>query len=320
MAVAVFTDDVFLHHDTGRHHPENAGRLRGCLEAIRRAGRAPESPASPARTADAIRAVHGESYLERLRAACAAAPAEAGGRAFALFDSPDNPLSVATYDAATRAAALTLAAVDRVASGGAVRAFVAARPPGHHARVANAMGFCFVNTIAVAARDLVARGIAGRVLVADFDVHHGNGTQEIFWRDPEVAYLSVHRFPFYPGTGGADETGSGPGLGATVNVPMQGGAGDPDYVEGFVSALEALADRFRPDFVLVSAGFDAHEDDPLGGMAVTTEGFARMTRALASVADVHAGGRLVSLLEGGYDPTALGRSATAHLDALEVPV
>ncbi len=179
------------------------------------------------------------------------------------------------------------------------------------------MGFCFFNTIAVAARDLVEHWGASRVLVADFDVHHGNGTQEIFWEDGRVAYLSVHRFPFYPGTGAAEETGGGKGRGATVNVPQRAGAGDGAYAGGFSAALEALAERFRPEFVLVSAGFDAHEADPLGGMRVTTEGFAWMSRALEEVAETFAGGRLVSLLEGGYDAGAVGRSAVAHVRVLE---
>ncbi|MGA7991333.1 MAG: histone deacetylase, partial [Thermoanaerobaculia bacterium] len=195
--------------------------------------------------------------------------------------------------------------------------FVAVRPPGHHALAAQAVGFCYFNTAAVAARDLVEHWGATRVLVADFDVHHGNGTQEIFWEDGRVAYLSVHRFPFFPGTGAADEEGAGRGRGTTVNVPQRAGAGDGAYAGGFSTALEALAGRFKPEFVIVSAGFDAHEADPLGGMRVTTEGFAWMTRALEEVAETHAGGRIVSLLEGGYDARALADSAVAHVRVLD---
>ena len=153
--------------------------------------------------------------------------------------------------------------------------------------------------------------------MADIDVHHGNGTQQIFWEDGRVAYLSVHRYPFYPGTGAADEQGAGKGRGATVNVPQRAGAGDGAYAGGFSAALEALAERFKPEFVLISAGFDAHERDPLGGMRVTTEGFAWMTRALEEVADTFAGGRIVSLLEGGYDEKAVGDSAVAHVRVLD---
>jgi acetoin utilization deacetylase AcuC-like enzyme len=166
------------------------------------------------------------------------------------------------------------------------------------------------------AKDLIETHDLARVLIADFDVHHGNGTQEIFWGDGRVGYVSVHRYPFYPGTGAADETGTGRGLGATLNVPLPAGSGDVAYAGEFVAALERLASRLKPEFVLVSAGFDAHERDPIGGMRVTTEGYGWMTRALEDVAGVFAGARVVSLLEGGYDPDALGMSAVEHVRAL----
>ena len=312
----VYTDPVFLRHDTGPYHPENASRLEAAIHALRQDGRRFESPPDPERTVAALERVHAPAYVARLKAACDAAP-DGGAGAFSLFDSPDNPISAATFAAAFRATGLALAAVDAVVERRAPSVFVAARPPGHHALAVQAMGFCFFNTIAVAARDLVERHGATRVLVADFDVHHGNGTQDIFWEDGRVAYLSVHRYPFYPGTGAADENGAGKGRGATVNVPQRAGAGDGAYAGGFSAALESLAERFRPEFVLVSAGFDAHEADPLGGMRVTTEGFAWMTRALEDVAGTFAGGRLVSLLEGGYDAVSLGRSAVAHVRVLD---
>lgn len=312
----VFHDALVLRHDTGPYHPETALRLEGCVSALETAGFAPESPDSPARTLAAVEAVHPAEYVRRLGAACGHAPEEAHGRAFALFDSPDNPISIGTFDAAIRAVGLTLAATDAVVLGRAPAAFVAVRPPGHHAVAAQAMGFCFFNTIAVAARDLLKTHDLSRVLVADFDVHHGNGTQELFWEDGQVAYLSVHRYPFYPGTGAADETGTGRGFGATSNVPLAAGSRDEVYCGGFESALDKLVHRFRPELVLVSAGFDAHVADPMGGMRVTTEGYVRMTRALAEVARAFAGGRIVSLVEGGYDPEALGESAVAHVRAL----
>jgi acetoin utilization deacetylase AcuC-like enzyme len=213
---------------------------------------------------------------------------------------------------ALRAAALALAAADVVVAGRADSVFVATRPPGHHALADAAMGFCFFNTAAVVARDLIVHHGLSRVLIADFDVHHGNGTQHLFWEDGRVAYLSVHRFPFYPGTGAADETGAGRGRGTTANVPLPAGSGDIPYAGGFVAALERLAERFRPEFIVVSAGFDAHEKDPIGGMAVTTEGFGWMTRALRDVATTFAGGRIVSILEGGYDLDALSDSTVRH--------
>ncbi|KAA0253800.1 MAG: histone deacetylase [Acidobacteria bacterium] len=315
-AVRVYHDPLVLRHDTGPFHPEQPGRVEACAAALAAAGHRLHAPPSPERTLEAISRVHPAGYVERLRQAAARAPAGAGERAFTLFDSPDNPLGAATFDAAVRAVGLTLAAVDDVLAGRARSGFVVVRPPGHHARARSAMGFCFLNTVAVAARDLLAaRGLA-RVLVADFDVHHGNGTQELFWEDGGVAYLSVHRYPFYPGTGASDEAGAGAGRGLTVNVPRPAGSGDDPYAGGFSDALEALAERFRPEMVLVSAGFDAHGEDPLGGMAVTEEGFARMTRTLAEVARLWAGGRLVSVLEGGYDPGAVGRSAVRHVSEL----
>jgi acetoin utilization deacetylase AcuC-like enzyme len=211
---------------------------------------------------------------------------------------------------------LTLAATDAVVAGRASSVFVAARPPGHHALASRAMGFCFLNSIAIAAKDLIEHHGVARVLVADFDVHHGNGVQDVFWEDGRVAYLSVHRYPFYPGTGAADEEGQGRGRGTTVNVPLPAEAGDAAYAGGFAAALERLAERFRPEVVLVSAGFDAHAEDPVGGMQVSTQGFSWMSRALVDVADTFAKGRIVSLLEGGYHPWATAAAAVEHVRVL----
>ena len=309
--VPVFFDPEVLRHDTGPYHPETAQRLEAAVAALRRSGAVFGSPPTPERTLAALARVHDEGYVRRFGEACRTAPEGAEG-AFSLFDSPDNPISRSSFDAAFRAAALALAAADTVVSGKAEAVFVAARPPGHHALADAAMGFCFFNTAAVVARDLIATHGLSRVLIADFDVHHGNGTQHLFWEDGRVAYVSVHRFPFYPGTGAADEVGSGRGRGTTVNVPLPAGTGDAAYAGGFEAALERLAERFRPEFVLVSAGFDAHVRDPLGGMRVTTEGFSWMSRALQEVADSCAHGRLVSLLEGGYDSEALSDSVVQH--------
>lgn len=311
----VYHDPAVRRHGTGTLHPERPGRLAGAVSALEREGRPLLRPPSPERTAAALALVHEAAYVERVREAAALGP-EDPELPFTLFDSPDNPMSRATFDVAVRSAGLLLAAVDDVVAGRAARGFVVTRPPGHHARAAEAMGFCFFNAVAVAARDAQATHGVGKVLVADFDVHHGNGTQETFWKDPSVAYLSVHRYPFYPGTGGREETGAGPGLGLTANVPLPAGTGDDAYAGGFEAALEGLLRRFRPDLVLVSAGFDAHARDPLGGMTLTAEGFGRMTRALAGAADAFAGGRLVSVLEGGYDPQGTAEGAVAHARAL----
>ena len=313
----VYYDPVVLQHDTGPGHPETAQRIEAVVEHLKSSGLSIQAPESPERTLDAITRLHEPTYVARLAQACLSAPESAEGRAFAHFDSADNPISRHTFEAAYRAVGLVLAATDAVLDEKERAVFVAARPPGHHALAAEAMGFCFLNTIAIAASDAVhARGLA-RVLVADFDVHHGNGTQELFWEDGRVAYLSVHRYPFYPGTGAADEEGEGRGRGATVNVPLGEGASDARYAGSFVAALERLAERFRPELVLVSAGFDPHAHDPLGGMHVTEEGFGRMTRALREVASTFASGRVVSLLEGGYDVHATSSSALEHVRSLE---
>ncbi len=313
--VPVYFDPEVLKHDTGPHHPENPRRVASCVDTLRHEGFRVECPSPPARTLAAIERVHPPPYVRRLAEACSLAP-PASEAAFLLFDSPDNPISPLSFAASVRAVSLALAGVDAVLARTSRAVFVAARPPGHHALASEAMGFCFFNTIAVAARDLIATHGLDRVLIADFDVHHGNGTQHLFWEDPRVAYVSVHRFPFFPGTGSADEAGGGRGRGTTANVPLPAGTGDAAYAGGFVAALERLSERFRPEFVLVSAGFDAHQDDPIGGMRVSTEGFGWMTRALEDVANVFAGGRVVSFLEGGYDDASLGASAVEHVRAL----
>ncbi|HUM00640.1 MAG TPA: histone deacetylase [Thermoanaerobaculia bacterium] len=313
--VPVFYDPEVLRHDTGPYHPESARRLEAAVSALRMSGAVIGFPPNPERTLAAIGRVHAAHYVQRFGEACRTAPPGVEG-AFSLFDSPDNPISTSSFDAAVRGTGLALAAADVVLAGRADAVFVAARPPGHHALADAAMGFCFFNTVGVVARDLLVSHGLSRVLIADFDVHHGNGTQHLFWEDERVAYVSVHRFPFYPGTGAAGEAGSGPGRGTTANVPLPAGSGDAAYAGGFVGALEHLAERFRPEFVLVSAGFDAHVNDPFGGMRVTTEGFGWMTRGLLEVADTYAGGRLVSYLEGGYDADALGASVVQHHRAL----
>jgi acetoin utilization deacetylase AcuC-like enzyme len=313
--VPVYFDAAVLRHDTGLYHPDTPDRLEVVVDALRRDGRVIEAPPAPERTLKAIERVHDPEYVHRLAALCTHAPADYGGP-FALFDCPDNVISAATFEASLRAVSLTLAATDAVVAGRASSVFVAARPPGHHALAGRAMGFCFLNSIAIAAKDLIEHHGVARVLVADFDVHHGNGVQDVFWEDGRVAYLSVHRYPFYPGTGAADEVGTGRGRGTTVNVPRRADAGDAAYAGGFATALERLAGRFRPEVVLVSAGFDAHEADPVGGMGVTTEGFSWMSRALGDVADTFAGGRIVSLLEGGYHPEATAAAAVEHVRVL----
>jgi acetoin utilization deacetylase AcuC-like enzyme len=209
-----------------------------------------------------------------------------------------------------------MTAVDAIMEGQVDQAFCAVRPPGHHAEAARAMGFCLFNNVAVAARYIQERHGIQRVLIVDWDVHHGNGTQHSFDDDPSVLYFSTHQYPHYPGTGAATERGNGKGEGLTINVPMSGGQGDEEFREVFEKVLVPAADSFNPGFVLISAGFDAHRDDPLAGLGLTEDGFASLTQIVAGIALRHASGRVVSCLEGGYNLRALSASVDRHVQAL----
>jgi acetoin utilization deacetylase AcuC-like enzyme len=294
----LYFDDRMLAHDPGRGHPERPDRLRAIRAALEGAPGEWVVPA-PAAREDLLR-VHDAAHVDRIEAL--------RGRVAGL--DPDTATSPGSVEAALLAAGAAVQAVD---AGG--RAFALVRPPGHHAEPDRAMGFCLFNNVAVAAAHALATG-RERVLVVDWDVHHGNGTQDAFYDRDDVLFFSTHRFPFYPGTGGAREHGRGPGEGYTVDVPLPPGLGDGDYARVFSEVLLPIADDFRPDLVLVSAGFDAHRDDPLGGMALTEEGFATLCGVVADIADRHAGGRLVLVLEGGYDLRGLARGVRACADVL----
>jgi acetoin utilization deacetylase AcuC-like enzyme len=246
--------------------------------------------------------------MARVRAACA--------NGEKVLDAPDTPISAETFDAALAAVGVVLGAVDDVAGGECRNAFCAVRPPGHHAAADRAAGFCIFNNVAIAARYARREHGLGKVLIVDWDLHHGDGTAATFLRDPAVFYFSVHESPAYPGTGMSSERGEGPGAGTTLNCPLPAGSGDDEYLAVFRDDLEPAADAFAPDIVLISAGFDAHEADPLGHMRVTPEGFAEMTRIVKGIADRHSEGRVVSVLEGGYDLDALADCADAHVRAL----
>jgi acetoin utilization deacetylase AcuC-like enzyme len=222
----------------------------------------------------------------------------------------DTATGPGSYAAAIRAAGAVVDAVERVLAGAIDRAFCNVRPPGHHATADRVMGFCLFNNVAVGAAAALARGLT-RVAVIDFDVHHGNGTQEAFWTDPRVLYVSSHRFPFYPGTGALDEVGEGDGRGFTVNLPMPAGLTDAEYSRVYRAIVEPIGRAFDPELVLVSAGFDAHEDDPLGGMGLSAAGFADLMDVCLSIGSGAAGGRVVAALEGGYDLGGLAEAAAA---------
>jgi acetoin utilization deacetylase AcuC-like enzyme len=306
MSTLILTDPRFLAHEAGLGHPESPARLRAILNDLQRAppgGVVFETPREA--TAAEIDAVHAPGHRQLL--------ASLAGRRARL--DPDTAMSEGSWEAAALAAGAAVGAVEAVWSGRMQNAFALVRPPGHHAEAAQAMGFCLLNNAAIAAEAARRLG-AARVLVLDWDVHHGNGTQHIFAPRDDVLYLSSHQFPFYPGTGAPTEVGTGPGRGYTVNCALPAGQRDADYGAVFHDLFLPAARAFAPDLVLVSAGFDPHERDPLAQMYVTERGFAAMASGVAELAARTCGGKLVLLLEGGYDLAALPASVRACLEVL----
>ena len=302
--------DVYLQHKTSAGHPERPERLTAIVRRLRETGLLEQLVAiEPRRAAtEWITTEHSLEYVARVAIACR--------QGDPYVDTMDVPVSPRSYDVALEAVGGVLAAVDAVMAGKVRNAFCAVRPPGHHALKDQAMGFCLFNNVALAARYVQKKHGLPKVLIVDWDVHHGNGTQAMTYADPTVLYFGIHRYPFYPGTGAAEEKGEGKGLGFTLNVPLPAGSGDAEYTKAFDDVLAPAARAFRPDFVLVSAGFDAHADDPLGGMKVTAKGFAELTRVVKRIAATSARGRIVSVLEGGYNLDGLAASAEAHLRVL----
>jgi acetoin utilization deacetylase AcuC-like enzyme len=302
--------DVYLQHRTGAGHPERPERLAAIVERLGKSGLSNQLlllrpvPAAP----EWLSTVHTPAYIERVRQSCR--------QGAGYVDSADTPVSADSYQAALSAVGGVLAALDAVMDGRARNGFCAVRPPGHHALKDRAMGFCLFNNVAIAARYLQKQHKLARVLIVDWDVHHGNGTQAAFYQDPTVFYFSTHQSPFYPGTGAAGERGAGKGVGFTLNVPLPAGSGDAEYAKAFEEKLRPAADAFRPDFVLVSAGFDAADGDLLGRMKLTPGGYAALTRIVKSIAERHCQGRLVSMLEGGYNLEILASSVEAHVRIL----
>lgn len=311
MKLAYVLDQVFTEHRPPNAHPERPERIDAVREALRAAHLAERGTALRVReaTEDEIGRVHSAGYVSELTR-------NVPGRSGWL--DADTYFSPGTWKAAAAAAGAVTDLTRAVLSGRFQRGMALVRPPGHHAEADRAMGFCLVNNVAVAAATARDQG-AGRVAIVDWDVHHGNGTQHIFHDDPTVLYLSCHQYPFYPGTGAPAEVGVGAGRGATVNVALPAGMGDAEYAVVFDEVFLPALRRFRPDIILLSAGFDAHVDDPLASMQVTRQGYASMAGKMRSVADEVCDGRLVCALEGGYDPRGLGGGVVAVLDAFDAP-
>ena len=306
----LYWDPRFLDHDTGQH-PECAERLRQVMLHLETSGLVDQTvrPTWQPASEQQLSRVHPARHVATLQALAD----RGGGRADA--DTVVSPVSVGV---ARLAAGALCDAVGQVLTGDENRALCLVRPPGHHALSGRAMGFCLLNHIALAAAAALAEGIE-RVLIVDWDVHHGNGTQAIFYDDPRVGFFSVHRWPFYPGTGEASETGTGDGLGMTRNVPVPFGISRTEYQALVLRELTDFAARIQPQLVLVSAGFDSHRDDPIGSLGLEVEDFVWLTAAVKQIADTYADGRLVSTLEGGYNPPVLAECVAAHLLELQSP-
>ena len=303
-------DDAYLRHHTTVGHPESPERLTAIMERLKASGlyaKLVHVKPTPAEE-KWLRTIHSPTYIERARRSCAE------GERF--LDTGDVPISADSYEAAVLAAGGVLTAVDAVMQEKIANAFCAVRPPGHHALKDRAMGFCIFNNVAIGTRYVQEKYGLAKVLIVDWDVHHGNGTQAAFYDDPNVLYFGTHQWPFYPGTGSPLETGEGEGKGLTVNVPLSAGAGDNEYVRAFEERLRPAAMAFGPDFVFISAGFDPQANDRLGGMRVTPGGVAKLTRIVKEIAAKCCRNRLVSVLEGGYGLEALAASAEAHVRAL----
>lgn len=303
MTTLLFKHDVCLEHVTPPGHPEQVARMDAVLGAL--ASLELKVVDAPLAAADDILRAHPKAHIDAIRAA---AP-ESGWRSL----DADTHMSAGTLEAAFRCVGGAVRAVDAVMGGEAANAFVAMRPPGHHAERETAMGFCFFGTVAIAAKHALDHHGLSRVAIVDFDVHHGNGTQDLVEDDPRILFCSTHQSPLYPGTGATHENG----VGNVLNCPLPDGAGSKQFRDVMERVVIPRIDTFSPEIVLISAGFDAHKDDPLAGMNLTEDDFAWVTERLCDLADTHCQGRVVSSLEGGYDLPALGASAAAHVKVLK---
>jgi acetoin utilization deacetylase AcuC-like enzyme len=311
METALLLDRAFADHDPGEFHPEAPGRIHAILGELESSGLSAECPAVAPREAtdDEIRLVHADAYLRKVLA-------EVDGRGSGQLSTGDTNYGPGSLPVARAAVGGLLNAVDGVVGGKWRNAFCAVRPPGHHATSDRGMGFCLFNNVAIAARHAQRRHGLERVAIVDWDVHHGNGTQDVFYEDGSVFFFSTHQHPWYPGTGAKDETGGGAGRGSTLNVPLPAGSGMAEIGAAFRGPFLAKMRDFKPDLVLVSAGFDSRRGDPLGHFTLDDADFAELTRLLLELAETTAGGRLVSVLEGGYNQAGLAKAVAAHVRAL----
>ncbi|UCH09376.1 MAG: histone deacetylase [Fidelibacterota bacterium] len=308
--LTLFWSPDFTQHEVSWGHPESASRLAAIQEKLNVTGQweGYHRVEATAASLDQIALIHPMEYIRRVERTTQRGPT--------IIDSADTEVSPGSYLAALKVAGAGLRAVDEILAANTRTAFILGRPPGHHALPSTAMGFCLFSNAALAATYALQSDQIERVAVIDWDVHHGNGTQHIFYESERVYYISIHEFPLYPGTGRPDEIGSGQGRGHTLNFPLSAGKGDDDYLEILVGPVAETLHSFRPDLIIISAGFDAHEYDPLGHMNISSEGFEKMTRVLVEVGQEQAHGRIISFLEGGYHLQALADSVSRHLRGL----
>ncbi|MFC1481012.1 histone deacetylase [Candidatus Neomarinimicrobiota bacterium] len=307
---SIYWSEDFSGHADIAGHPESPTRLSAIVDGLKASGRWTDYPIVEAEliSLEALSVVHSGEYIKFIEEAC--------NRGVTLVDGADTLVTKGSWVAAMKAAGAGVQAVDEAFSEQLSSAFILCRPPGHHALSDRAMGFCLFNNVAVAAQYALDRYGLDRVAIIDWDVHHGNGTQDIFYGSERVKYISLHEHPLFPGTGAKDEIGIGPGSGFTHNFPLAPGQSDREYINVFETAIADIVLSYKPELLLISAGFDAHHRDPLGHMTVTSEGFGELTKICTKLADEICSGRVISMLEGGYDLTGLSESVVQHVDAL----
>lgn len=313
MKTALLYHPVYLQHNTGSHHPERASRLQSISRKLQKSGLTGKLKAIEPKAAslEDITLVHTEEYVLSIRNICS----RPGMDSIVALDT-DTIVSKGSYEAALFAAGAVKEGVDLVVRGEIDNAFCMVRPPGHHARISQAMGFCIFNNVAIGARYIQKKHKINRILIVDWDVHHGNGTEEIFYSDPSVFYISLHQYPHYPGTGSSESRGEGKGKGFNLNIPMDAGSGDSEYIKAFQKIIVPKIASFKPEFILISAGFDGHRDDPLSSINLTEQGYQEMTEILKDMANLYSKDHIVSVLEGGYNLLSLANSVNSHLEAL----
>ena len=314
LKIAILYDEEFLLHDTGPNHPENSDRISSTINFLKNDSKLKPNliwPTFGYASIDVINLVHSKEYIHLVKR-----ESERLTKSTAKLSTGDTVISKHSYQVARKSVGAVTEGVDQIMKGKASSGFIFSRPPGHHATKDRGMGFCIFNNVAIAAKYLQKKYGINRILIVDFDVHHGNGTQDIFYSDNTVFYFSIHQHPFYPGTGRPSEKGSGEGYGYTLNIDLPKGAGDDEFIHGLKNQLIPAMEKFKPEFILVSAGFDAHENDLLGQLKYSNNGYKEATDILSTIAQKYASNRVLFVLEGGYDPTNIKRASESILNAM----